>query len=189
MVRMKPPKVPENPPAVLRDEQLRALLATCDKGTDCESRRDAALLRVFVDTGGRLEEISNLRWNPQDDTQNDLDLDSGIVRVLGKGRRERVLGLGRKTIRALDRYLRRRAQHSYGDVPWLWLGLKGRLTAWGVRQVVLRRGLQAGIGRIHPHQLRHSFAYSWLAEGGSEGDLMVLAGWRSSIQSNQEWQG
>jgi len=46
-------------------------------------------------------------------------------------------------------------------------------------QMLRRRGDQAGIGPIHPHQLRHTFAHSWLAEGGSEGDLMRLAGWRS----------
>jgi site-specific recombinase XerD len=179
MARMKPPRIPENPPAVLREEQLKALLATCGKGQDTESRRDAALILAFIDTGARLAEITNLRWNPGDPTQHDVDLERGVIRVLGKGRRERVLAVGRKTVRALDRYIRRRAEHRDAHQPWLWLGLKGRLTDNGVRQVILRRGYEAGLGRIHPHQLRHSFAHAWLAEGGTEGDLMALAGWRS----------
>ena len=61
MVHMKPPRIPENPPSVLREDELKALLSTCDKGQDLESRRDAALIRVFIDTGGRLSEIANLR--------------------------------------------------------------------------------------------------------------------------------
>jgi integrase len=64
MVRMRPPKVPEAPPDVSREGQLKALLARCDKGNDFESRRDAALIRVFIDTGARLSEVTNLRLNP-----------------------------------------------------------------------------------------------------------------------------
>ena len=45
--------------------------------------------------------------------------------------------------------------------------------------MIRRRSLEAGLGRVHPHQLRHSFAHAWLAQGGQEGDLMRLAGWRS----------
>ena len=53
------------------------------------------------------------------------------------------------------------------------------MTSSGIAQIVRRRGTQAGLGPIHAHQLRHTFAHGWLAEGGSEGDLMRLAGWRS----------
>src|SRR5216117_1058423 len=49
MARMKPPRVPEEPPNILRESELRALLATCDKGSDVEDRRDAAILRVLID--------------------------------------------------------------------------------------------------------------------------------------------
>ena len=63
MAGVKPPKVPESPPDVLRDEQLRSLLATCEKGKSFEDRRDASLIRVFVDTGARLSEVTNLRWD------------------------------------------------------------------------------------------------------------------------------
>jgi integrase len=65
------------------------------------------------------------------------------------------------------------------DAPWLWLGQRGQLTRWGVGQMLERRAAQAGILSIHPHQLRHTFAHEWLAQGGSETDLMRLAGWRS----------
>ena len=179
MAKMKVPRVPEEPPDVLRDEQLKALVATCEKDQSFEGRRDAAILRVFVDTGARRAEVAGLRWNPDDDEDNDVDLDQGVLRVLGKGRRHRPLPIGNRAVRSLDRYLRRRAQHYAAASPWLWLGRKGRMTDTGILQMVRRRGRQAGLGDIHPHQLRHTFAHQWLASGGSEGDLMRITGWRS----------
>ncbi len=179
MARMKPPRVPEDQPDVLRDDALKALLATCDKGQTFENRRDAALIRAFIDTGARRAEIEGLRWHPSDDEDNDVDLNQGLLHVIGKGRRERVLPVGNKTVRALDRYLRKRAHHPYADLPWLWLGRKGRMTQSGIFQTIRRRGHEAGLGDIHPHQLRHTFAHQWLAGGGSEGDLMRITGWRS----------
>ena len=179
MVNMKPPKIPENPPGVLRDEQLQALLKACEKDSTYDGRRDAAIVRMFVYTGARLSEISELRLNPDDPTANDIDMELGVIRVLGKGRRERTLAVGRKTVRALDRYLRRRQARQDSNLPWLWLGLKGKMTPSGVRQLVGRRAKEAGLGHVYPHQLRHSFAHAWLSDGGTETDLMRLAGWNS----------
>jgi integrase/recombinase XerC len=70
----------------------------------------------------------------------DLDLDLDVALVLGKGRRERALPFGRNTAVALDRYLRIRARHKLAGLPWLWLGRDGPLTAYGVRQILRRRG-------------------------------------------------
>jgi integrase len=53
------------------------------------------------------------------------------------------------------------------------------MTESGVARIIRRRGEQAGIDGLHPHRLRHTFAHSWLAAGGAEGDLMRVAGWRS----------
>jgi integrase len=52
------------------------------------------------------------------------------------------------------------------------------MTGSGVRQMFWRRSAEAGIQRVHPHQLRHTFAHQWLASGGSESDLRRLTGWR-----------
>ena len=179
MAHTRPPMIPESLPPVLSELDLRALLATCERGQGFEDRRDCALLLTFIDTGARRAEIGGLRYTPDDDATNDVDLDQGIIRVVGKGRRERVLPLGRKSVKALDRYLRVRARHPAASEPWLWLGHKGRFTDSGIHQIIRRRGRLAGLGDIHPHQLRHTFAHTWLASGGSEGDLMRLAGWKS----------
>jgi site-specific recombinase XerD len=174
MARMRPPKVPESPPPVLSDEELRSLLDACE-GTGFEERRDTAIVRILIDTGARVAELAGLAL----EGENIVDLDQGVVTVLGKGRRIRVLPIGAKAVRALDRYLRARSQHPYAVEPWLWLGQKGRMTDSGIRQMLERRGLEAGIGKVNPHRFRHTFAHRWLAAGGNEGDLMRLTGWRS----------
>jgi site-specific recombinase XerD len=175
MERMKPPILPEKPPRVVSMTDLKVLLDTCD--SSFEGRRDEALLRTFIDTGARLAEVANLQLDSEDG--GDVDLDGGVLRVLGKGRRQRLLPIGARTVKALDRYIRARARHPRAVEPWLWIGSRGRMTPSGIRQMVWRRSEQAGIGRIHPHTLRHSFAHAWLASGGHEGDLMRIAGWRS----------
>jgi site-specific recombinase XerD len=176
MANMRPPRIPERPVPVPASDDLRALLDTCEPDT-LSGRRDAAIIRLFADAGLRLAELANLRMDGEDGP--DIDLDSMAVRVLGKGRRPRYASFGAKTTKALDRYLRKRSDHPDAHLPWVWLSPKGRMTGSGIRQMVWRRSKEAGIPRLHPHQLRHFFAHSWLADGGGETDLMELAGWKS----------
>jgi len=171
MARMKPPIIPEEPPAVLTKRDIAKLLKTCD-GKGFDERRDTAVIRLFLDTGMRRAELANLKIDS-------LDFENNVAAVLGKGRRPRACPFGRKTALALDRYLRARTAHPHGDRPELWLGRFGPMTESGVYQIVRDRAHQAGLGNLHPHQLRHTFAHEWLAEGGAEVDLMRLAGWRS----------
>jgi len=169
--RMHAPAVPLEPPPVLREDQLKRLLAAC-AGRTFDDRRDTALLRLLYDTGMRRGEIAGLKLA-------DLDLNDEVAIVLGKGRRPRACPFGRRTTQALDRYLRERSRHPHADSEWLWLGKRGRLTETGIEQVVKRRGTQAGIEGLHPHRFRHTYAHEMLSSGMQEGDLMRLAGWRS----------
>jgi site-specific recombinase XerD len=171
MTGMKAPHVPEEPPPLLRDEEVRALLATCS-GTGFDDRRDNAIFRMFVDTGMRRGELVGLRVA-------DVDFEHDVAVVMGKGRRPRAVPFGRRTAQALDRYLRMRSRHAHAASEWLWLGKQGRLGDTGVAQLVRRRARQAGIANVHPHLFRHGFAHAMLADGMQEGDLMRLAGWRS----------
>ncbi len=173
MDRMRAPAVPEQPVPVLTDDQLRALLGTCD-GRDFVDRRDTALIRLFVDTGCRRGEIAAL-------TTEDVDLDDQVIRVIGKGCRVRVIPFGAKTAQAVGRYLRMRDRDRWAHTDLLWLGEKGRgpFGADGIRQMLERRGQAAGIPGLHAHQFRHTAAHRWNANGGGESDLMRLMGWRS----------
>jgi site-specific recombinase XerD len=172
MAKMTAPLLPEVPVPVLDDDALRALLATC-AGRDFDDVRDQTILRLFIDGGLRNGELAGLGL-----ANVDIDNDN-VVFVLGKGRRPRAVPFGAKTARALDRYLRARSRHRLAELPALWLTRFGAMTDSGVRQMVKRRGAQAGIENLHPHILRHTFAHGWLEAGGNEGDLMRLAGWKS----------
>jgi len=180
MTKMRPPMVPEQPVAVLDAAELKALFATCATGKDFSDRRDHAMLRLFADTGLRLSELAGLNVD-------DVDLEDQIAIVMGKGRRPRACPFGAKTTQAIDRYLRIRRTHKLHDRPELWLGPANRIpmTPNGVAQMVRRRGREAGLPDLHPHALRHTFAHHWLAEGGNEGDLMRLAGWKSRQMLNR----
>ena len=173
MERMRPPIVPEQPVPVLTDEQLKALLATCDS-TAFVDRRDAAIIRLLVDSGGRRAEVTALHVD-------DVDLDLDCVNVTGKGRRNRTIPFGNRTGTALERYMRLRAKDRHADRPEVWLAEKGRcpLTANGVAQMLRRRGRLIGLPHLHAHQFRHTSAHAWLAAGGGETDLMRLMGWHS----------
>lgn len=188
--KMRPPQIPDTKTPILTDEQIKALLAACKNNpsrhkadTQFVNRRDEAIVRLFLDTGARIGEIAGLRLG-------DVDFEMDVVHVLGKGRRRRAAPFGLKTGEALRRYLRARERYPTGgpmdpDDPGergerpLWVSRQGRFTDYGIREMLLRRSKDAGIGRIHPHMFRHTFAHRWLAAGGQEQDLMRLAGWRS----------
>jgi site-specific recombinase XerD len=168
------PALADAPARVLNLEELAALVAACERDDSFEGKRDAALVRFFIDTGCRMAEVLGIKHDA-------VDLKTGIVSVMGKGRRPRLVHLRPRTLNALARYLRRRAFHPYANAEQLWIGHKGPLGASGVGQIIKKRARMAGLGDdVHAHLLRHSFADQWLRNGGSEGDLMTLGGWRSA---------
>lgn len=171
MANMKPPRIPEEPPPVPTEDELGQLLKAC-QGQGFAERRDMAIVRLFLDTGMRRAELATLKVD-------DIDLDNRVALVMGKGGKPRVCPFGKKTALAVDRYLRIRAGHRDADRPDLWLGLHGPMRDYGIRDILERRAKQAGLEGFNPHKFRHGMAHRWLAQGGTEGDLMQLMGWRS----------
>jgi site-specific recombinase XerD len=171
MVNMRPPRIPEEPVDVLSEEQITAILKACE-GQQFAARRDMAIIRLLIDCGLRLAELSGL-------TLQDVNLDNQTVQVTGKGSRIRIVPFGRKAARDLDRYLRVRSQHRDAGSAQMWLGHEGPLTSSGVYQVARDRAKLAGVPHVHTHLFRHAFAHYWLASDGQEQDLMRLAGWKS----------
>lgn len=172
MARMTEPSVPEQPVPVLTDADLTALLSITT-GKAFEQRRDHAMIRLFLDTGVRVSEMSGLLLA-------DVDLDAhDVIHVMGKGSRGRAVPFGAKAGTALDRYLRERHRHARHGLPNLWVGARGAMTASGIGQMLERRGAEAGVTDLHPHRFRHTFAHHWKRAGGGEDDLMRLTGWRS----------
>ena len=171
MAKMRPPRVPEKLVDVIKEDDLKKLLKAV-AGPHFESRRDKAIISLFIDTGLRLAEMAGL-------TIADVDLDDRELVVVGKGRRLRRVPFVRETRSDIQRYLLRRAQHPHAGDDSLWLGKRGQLTPNGIYQTIQRRCEEAGIPRVHPHAFRHTFAHQYLRSGGAEGDLMRVTGWRS----------
>ncbi|WP_218602371.1 tyrosine-type recombinase/integrase [Pseudonocardia abyssalis] len=170
-IKMRPPHVPEQPVPLLTAEEVGRLLHVC-RGRTFEALRDTALLRVLLDTGIRVTELVGIQLC-------DIDFTSRTILVTGKGRRDRTVVFGDRPAEALRRYIRVRATHNQACNSFLWVGPKGCVTDSGVRQMLTRRGAQAGVTGVHPHRFRHQFAHDWLSAGGNETDLLRLAGWRS----------
>jgi site-specific recombinase XerD len=178
---VKTPRPAEPHTRVLSEADLRRLLKACE-GRGFASRRDAAIILLFVDGGLRLAELAGLQTD-------DVDIVDRVVYVAGKGSmrsgpRHRAIPLGTRAARALDRYLRERRRHPWATRPALWLGDRGRpgLGTDAIDMVVKRRAAAAGLQGVHCHMLRHTWAGQFRQAGGSEGDLLVLGGWRSRQQ-------
>jgi len=161
---VRAPKVRRRLPDVLDIDQVLALLDIPD---DSElAARDRAMLELFYASGLRVSELAGLDWQR-------LDMNEGLVRVLGKGRRERLVPVGRHAVEALSRWRRIQATLAETGLQRVFTSLKGR--PLGVRAIQKRvaywsqrQGLDQ---RVHPHQLRHSFA-SHILE--SSGDLRAV---------------
>lgn len=156
----------------ISDEDMRRLIDSC-KGNDFTALRDRAIMLVFADTGARLGGVDGLR-------EQHVDLRERTLLIRLKGGRETLVPIGATTATALDRYMRAKRRMKYGDRDWLWLSStnKGRFTTNGIQQMLRRRAKPLGI-HVHPHLFRHTFAENWLEAGGSESDLMEIAGWKS----------
>lgn len=164
------------PIPVVDIDDVRRLLTTCDT-RGLEDLRDAAIIRVLFDVGARLGELVALQVDDWDRRRDTL--------VLRGKTGTRVVPVSPSTGEALSRYMRARKVHSQAATPALWLGKKGRLGDSGVAQLLRRRCDLAGIAHVNPHRFRHGWAHAFRAEGGSEGDLMYLAGWSSTAMAHR----
>ena len=161
------PRIPKRLPRYLTTAELEVLLSVPDTSTP-RGLRDRAIIEVLYAAGLRVSELVGLNVT-------DLDLAQAQVRVVGKGRKERIGLLGRPAVRAVSAYLNGGRPELLGQRPTgaLWLNHRGgRLTVRGVALVLDKAGRQAGIRTsVSPHVLRHTFA-THLLDGGA--DLRVV---------------
>lgn len=151
---------------------VRKMLATC-KGKTFDDRRDRAMLCVLCEPGTpRATELATMLLE-------ELDMRHDEFRILGKGRKERTVPFGAGTGHALTLYLRTRKEHRHAKLPYVWLGKRGAITRYGVRQIIEHRCALAGIPFINPHAFRHLTAHAWFEDEGSLGDAKKLFGWAS----------
>jgi integrase/recombinase XerC len=157
------PKAHRDLPNVLRADQAASLITGQDQGQDPEAVRDRAVLELLYATGVRVSELCGL-------DQTDVDDGRRLVRVFGKGAKERAVPYGLPAQRALDDWLRlgRPGLITGASGDALFLGLKGgRLQQTVVRRIVRDAALAAGLPHTSPHDLRHSAA-THLLDGGAD---------------------
>jgi integrase/recombinase XerC len=160
------PKKPQSLPKVVPVDDVLALLEA-PSSSDAPGLRDRAVLEVLYGGGLRVSELCGL-------SLGDWDRQENVVRVLGKGRKERIVPLGRKARAALEAWLARRGElASQAGERALFLNQRGgRLGARSVARLIDKHTLACALDRhIHPHALRHSFA-THLLDGGA--DLRVI---------------
>jgi site-specific recombinase XerD len=170
MAKMKPPAIPKQPIPVLPDEALRRLFAPAP-ARDFEAHRDTAIIMLLFDSGARRAELVGLLM--------DLDLEHDVARVIGKGPAGAGAPVRSQDGRRPGPLPARPGEARLCDVPVALAWAEGTshrdgpgADALAPRPPGRRRGL-------HAHQLRHTFAHAWLAQGGLETDLMRIVGWRS----------
>ena len=134
-------------------------------GKSLDSYRNKAIVYMFLDTGLRLSELTGLKMS-------DINMEQGIIKVVGKGDKERLVRIGIKTQKALWNYL----AHRPVDVDHVWLGRDNApFTVDGIAQMIRNLGKGQGI-RLSPHKLRHSFAISFLRNGANPFELQIALG-------------
>lgn len=171
LVGIAPPKLHAKVTPSLTDGQVAAMIAAC-KGNTLADRRDEAAIRFLAETGVRAREAISLAV---DDVN--LETRTAIIRQ-GKGGDGRIVPFSVECAAALDRYLRMRRRQRLTESS-LWIGVGGKTFGYyGLRKSLSRRAVMASVPGFHLHLMRHTAATRWLRNGGSEGGLMAIAGWK-----------
>jgi integrase/recombinase XerC len=179
---VRSPKQPKFLPRVLTKDDANALMEF-PEGEQSAAKRDRALLEVLYSTGARVSELVGMNLD-------DLNQADGLVRLRGKGRKERLVPIGEVALDALRAY-RAALPHpasrlTHHAAPVFLNHRGGRLTARSVERLVARYSGQLVTGPISPHALRHSFATHLLDEGADLRAIQELLG-HASLGTTQKY--
>ncbi|GJL54739.1 MAG: tyrosine recombinase XerC [Nitrospirales bacterium] len=182
--QVRSPRQGQHLPKVLTKDEAATLMET-PEGSSFIATRDRAILETLYSTGIRVGELVGLNWE-------DLNLQSGIARVQGKGKKQRIVPVGDVAIQALQGYreqcrqARKSGHASGGDRSTaqvnhpLFKNVRGsRLTSRSVERIVKKFSQRLPHGAVAPHALRHSFATHLLDEGADLRAIQELLGHRS----------
>jgi len=185
---LRPPKAGKKLPEILSPDACARLLDTeaPAQGDAALAARDRAMFELFYSSGLRLAELAGIDLG-------DVDLQSGEAKVTGKGRKTRIVPVGRQALDALAAWLPQRQQLAR-DTAALFVGQRGtRLSPRSIQLRLDRWARQAGLGQhVHPHMLRHAFATHVLQSSGDLRAVQEMLG-HASISTTQvythlDWQ-
>jgi site-specific recombinase XerD len=170
-------KVPKDVIPTFTAEQMDAMLKVCDRAT-ARGFRDYTILLVLMDTGIRASELVGLTVD---------DAHENYITVRGKGDKEREVGLGPTAAKAVWKYIHQYRKPRNEHEHHVFLGRGGkRLSYMRLWELVVEIGQRAGVVHddMRPHTFRHTFAFSWLANGGDVFKLSRVLG-HTEIQTTQ----
>jgi site-specific recombinase XerD len=170
LANLKPPKAPQKLVKILSEEEIKSIFSCLDISTSAGCR-DHAIISVFLDTGIRSSELTNL-------IADDVDINSGNLKVMGKGGKERIVPFGITVQRSLLRYASHfRVASLLPGTDSFFLTLEGLpLTRNCMKMLFQRIAAKCGINRLHPHLCRHTFATNYLMNGGDVFTLQQILG-------------
>jgi integrase/recombinase XerC len=178
---IRSPKLPKPLPRVLTKDDANALMEFPD-GESALSLRDRALLETLYSTGARVSEAVGIDLS-------DLHQPEGLVRLRGKGRKERVVPIGELALQAIREYrasLQPSVASSQPSAPLFLNHRGGRLTTRSVARIVSRYSSRLAGGAVSPHALRHSYATHLLDEGADLRSIQEMLG-HASLSTTQKY--
>lgn len=172
------PKLSKKIPLVPTEEEIESFILSLEKEEKFLKIRDRALFEIAYGCGLRVSEIANL-------TLDQINLSSQIIRVLGKGKKERIVPFGKKALEVLENYLKLREAFLYKlkkNTNYVFLNFKGeKLTERGIRYITKKQAKKRGLIYLHPHTLRHAFATHLLNAGADLRSIQEMLGHSSLI--------
>ncbi len=173
------PKLERKLPSFLSEREAINLLG---EGENLKEKRDICIIELLYSSGLRVSELVSLNWE-------DVNLRNRVVRVKGKGKKERIVPFGSHAERRLKEWFKLRFQINNGrfDEEPLFINMRGeRITARSVERIVKKYGIELISKKITPHSLRHSFATHLLMRGADLRTIQELLG-HESLETTQRY--
>jgi len=167
---LKPPKVAKKVVSTLSDKEIGSIFNALSPTNPCDTRNQTIFM-LLLDTGLRIGELINLKME-------DVHMDEGFLKVMGKGKKERIAPIGSNAQRALQRYLfRYRSNPAVPGIDNVFLSIHGDpLTENSIKLMFARLARRSGVPRLHAHLCRHTFATRFLVNGGDVFTLQQILG-------------
>ena len=195
-VHIRAPRLSQHLPRVLSKDDAGRLMESPKDETGSKTARNKAILETLYSTGARVSELVGMNWG-------DVNLDEGMVRLRGKGKKERLVPIGQIPIEAIKDYIalgsaKLSSDKAAGEGKCTKFGSfpedsavfqnnrKGRLSVRSVERVVQQYASQLQVGAVTPHTLRHSFATHLLDEGADLRVIQELLG-HASLGTTQKY--
>ncbi|MEI7440571.1 MAG: tyrosine-type recombinase/integrase [bacterium] len=170
-------------PKALSVKDVSLLIDTIESSQDARAERDAALVNLLYSSGLRVSEALSLEWTHLDEQRQ-------VLRVVGKGDKERLVPYSERSARALEKYKKNSWQKwssVKSKIPAIFISARSsRMTRMGAWKTLSFWSQMAGLEHIHPHVLRHSFATHLLAGGADVRIVQCLLG-HSSINTTERY--